>query len=83
MRELPQVSVLGTPTAGGLSDILDAALPNGWIWGLSHQQYLDHRGAQYEKVGTPPDVTRPVDLAGFAVGRDGLLVEAIAMTPAP
>ncbi len=83
MRELPQVTVLGTPTAGGLSDILDATLPNGWIWGLSHQRYLDPLGTLYEKTGIPPDVTRPVDLAGFAVGRDGLLVEAIAMTPAP
>jgi hypothetical protein len=83
MRELPQVTVLGTPSAGGLSDILDATLPNGWVLGLSHQRYLDPRGAIYEAVGIPPDVARPVDLAGFVTGRDSLLVEAIKMMPAP
>lgn len=83
MRELPQITVLGTPTAGGLSDILDATLPNGWVLGLSHQRYLDPQGALYEAVGIPPDVARPVDLGGFIIGRDSLLAEAIAMVPTP
>jgi carboxyl-terminal processing protease len=83
MRDLPQVKVLGTPTAGALSDVLDVTLPNGWTVGLSHQRYLDARGALYERAGIPPDAARPVDLAGFASGRDGLLIEALAMAPAP
>ena len=81
MRELPHVTVIGTPTAGALSDLLDVTLPNGWTLGLSHQRYLDHRGLRNEKIGIPPDVLRPVDLAGFASGHDSLLAEAVAMTP--
>jgi carboxyl-terminal processing protease len=83
MRELPQVTVLGTPTSGGLSDILEVTLPSGWTLGLSHQRYLDPAGTLYEKTGIPPDIARPFDLAGFAAGHDSLLAEAVAMTPAP
>lgn len=83
MRELPQVTVLGAPTAGALSDILDVSLPNGWTLGLSHQRYLDARGALFEATGIPPDLSRCVDLAGLATGRDSLLAEAISMAPAP
>jgi len=33
-RQFPQVVVIGEPTNGGLSDILDFDLPNGWSLGL-------------------------------------------------
>lgn len=83
MRELSQVTVLGAPTAGALSDILDVTLPNGWTLGLSNQRCLDARGALFEATEMPPDLARPVDLAGFSAGRDSLLAKAIATTPAP
>ena len=83
MRDLPQVTVLGAPTAGALSDILDVTLPNGWTLGLSHQRYLDQRGTLFEAVGIPPDLVRPVDIAGLAAGTDSLMAEAAAIVPAP
>jgi carboxyl-terminal processing protease len=83
MRDLPQVTVLGAPTAGALSDVLDVTLPNGWTVGLSHQRYLDQRGALFEAVGITPDLVRPVDIAGLAAGTDSLMAAAAAIVPAP
>ncbi|MEJ6401635.1 S41 family peptidase [Yoonia sp. 2307UL14-13] len=78
MRELPQVTVLGTPTSGGLSDVLDFSLPNGWELGLSHQRYFTSDGRLYERIGIPPDLTVAVDVEKAKDGIDTQLDAAIA-----
>lgn len=78
MRNLPKVTVMGTPTSGGLSDVLNYTLPNGWELGLSHQVYLAPDGASYEGIGIPAEVEIPVDVAAFRTGRDTQLEAAIA-----
>jgi carboxyl-terminal processing protease len=45
--------VIGEPSNGSFSDILPKQLPNGWVFGLSHQVYLDVNGNDHEEVGIP------------------------------
>ena len=77
MRELPQVTVMGTSTSGGLSDGLDFTLPNGWILGLSHQRYLTPDGTLYEGVGVPPDINVQTDVESARNGIDAVLDASI------
>jgi hypothetical protein len=78
MREMPNVTTMGTPTGGGLSDVLNFRLPNGWELGLSHQIYLAPDGSAFEGVGIPPDVTLPVDVSAYKAGHDPLIAAALA-----
>ncbi len=57
LRELPQVTVMGQPTNGELSDILSRTLPNGWTFGLSNEVYTAADGEVYEARGVPVDGT--------------------------
>ncbi|WP_342075970.1 S41 family peptidase [Yoonia sp. SS1-5] len=78
MREIPQVTTLGEPTSGGLSDVMGFTLPNGWGLGLSNQTYLTMNGDLFEKIGVPPDVPVPFETAPFLDGKDPVLNAAIA-----
>lgn len=56
MRALPQVTQIGEPTIGALSDVLEKTLPNGWQFELANEVYFDPMGEVYENVGIPPHV---------------------------
>lgn len=56
MRELPQVTLVGTRTYGSLSDSLGRMLPNGWIVSLSNEIYQSPAGEVFEAKGIAPDV---------------------------
>lgn len=56
MRAMPNVTTIGLPTEGALSDILSKSLPNGWSLGLSNEVYVDHLGVCYEGPGVPPEI---------------------------
>ncbi|SMX31662.1 S41 family peptidase [Octadecabacter ascidiaceicola] len=73
LRELPQVTVMGEATSGGLSDILGFKLPNGWDLGLSHQTYRTMDGSLYEAIGIPPDVPFTIEATPLINGEDPLL----------
>ena len=60
MRSLPQVTHIGEPTNGALSDVLEKELPNGWEFTLSNEIYQDTNGQAFEAVGIPPAVSVPV-----------------------
>lgn len=79
MRDLPQVTILGEATSGGLSDILDFTLPNGWQLGLSNQTYLTMDGALFEGIGIPPERTVTFDASVFLAGKDAVLEAAITL----
>lgn len=51
---LPNVTRIGTPTYGVLSDMLEKHLPNGWSFSLSNEVYLAVDGKLYEGLGIPP-----------------------------
>ena len=59
MRSMPHVSLVGEPTIGALSDILEKPLPNGWQFELANEVYYDSDGVVFEAVGIPPDVEVP------------------------
>lgn len=80
MRTLPQVTVIGEATSGGLSDVMERQLPSGLMFGLSNQRYIAADGNLYEGVGIPPDIERPVDVEGFRAGKDTLLEEVILIS---
>ena len=77
LRELPQVTTMGQPTSGGLSDILAFKLPNGWDLGLSHQTYRTMDGTSNEAIGIPPDIAFKIEAEPLLNGRDPLLEAAL------
>jgi C-terminal processing protease CtpA/Prc len=64
LRVLPQVTVMGQPTQGAHSDVLDRTLPNGWRLGLSNEVYTLADGKVYEGVGIPPTFITPAPEPG-------------------
>lgn len=56
LRALPNVTHVGMPTRGALSDVLTKYLPNGWEVTLSNEVYTDHRGQVWEGRGIEPEI---------------------------
>lgn len=79
MGELDHVTMIGEPTSGAFSDIMEINLPNGWILGLSHQVYRDASGEVLETLGVAPDVERPFDADALRRGHDPLMDEVTRM----
>ncbi|MGE0785326.1 MAG: S41 family peptidase [Sandaracinaceae bacterium] len=73
MRVRDNVTVVGEPTSGHLSDQLDFELPNGWEGTLSHERYYAADGEIYETRGIPVDVEVAFDPAALAASRDNML----------
>jgi len=59
MASLPQVSIIGEPTAGEFSDILVKRLTSDILFGVSNETYLDVQGNNYERIGIPADIVVP------------------------
>lgn len=78
LQEMPNVTTMGTPTSGALSDIFDLRLPNGWTLGLSNQIYTAANGVVYEGTGIPPKVPFPVQTERYIEGADPTLEAALA-----
>ena len=55
LKDLPYVTLVGENTAGAFSTILEHALPNGALVGLSNEIYSDAQGEVFEIVGIGPD----------------------------
>ncbi len=65
---------LGAPTRGSFSDMLPRALPNGWLFALPNERYVDASGKSYDGTGIPPDFAVPeVTAADIAAARDPAL----------
>ena len=64
MMALPNVTRVGTPTYGVLSDSLEKKLPNGWSIGLSNEVYVAVDGKLYEGRGIPPTIEVKARTAG-------------------
>jgi len=78
MRSLPQITIVGEPTVGALSDILEKPLPNGWQFNLANEVYYDASGSAFEAIGIPPDI--PVPAFGKPereIGQDSALNAAL------
>ena len=65
---------LGAPTRGSFSDMLPRALPNGWLFALPNERYVDASGKSYDGMGIPPDfAVAEVTGADIRAGRDRAL----------
>ena len=64
------VTLIGEPSNGILSDMSFLALPNGWVASLSNERYLNAAGENYEGAGVPVDIAVPVLPEEIAAGRD-------------
>lgn len=69
MASLPQVAIIGEPTAGEFSDILVKRLTSDILFGVSNETYLDVHGNNYEGIGIPPDIVVPFATPQERVGR--------------
>lgn len=56
MMAMPNVTTLGEPTYGVLSDMHLVRLPNGWRISMSNEVYTAIDGVVYEGAGIPVDV---------------------------
>ncbi|MCG7533581.1 S41 family peptidase [Pseudoalteromonas sp. OOF1S-7] len=57
LKARDKVKLFGEPSNGSFSDTLVKQLPNGWIFTLSNEQYLDTDGVHFESKGIPVDET--------------------------
>lgn len=76
MRELPNVTIIGDSTGGGLGIPHGGQLPNGWTYRFSISQTLSMDGENYEN-GIPPDIFVPYSNVAALQGRDNILDRAI------
>lgn len=80
LRVQPDVTVIGEPSQGAFSSVLNHFLPNGWLLGLPNEHYLTESGERFDVVGIPPDVETDVfSSADLAAGRDSALDAALEL----
>jgi len=51
----PDLQIIGSPTNGIFSDMIEKKLPNGWDYALSTEVYANTNGVNYEGKGIQPD----------------------------
>ncbi|UXY15310.1 S41 family peptidase [Chitiniphilus purpureus] len=97
MRELPQVTLVGQPTSGALSNALTKRLPGNFAVVFANEIYRDARGEVFEVRGVPPalpmtlfDPARPASLytgheeaLSALLGRIGPEGTLLAQVPRP
>lgn len=83
MRALPQVSLVGQPTAGSLSNSLVKPLPGNFFVSLSNEVYRDPAGIAFEVTGIPPRtglaVFDPADPDALETGHRRAVERLLAM----
>jgi len=52
---IPNIKRIGSHTQGALSTSLEKKLPNGWVFSISNEVYMDNHGISYENIGVPVD----------------------------
>jgi C-terminal processing protease CtpA/Prc len=77
MRVRDHVSIIGEPSSGHFSDMMDHELPNGWELTLSGERYSAADGVIYETRGVPVDVAVTMDAAALPEGTDNMLEAAL------
>jgi C-terminal processing protease CtpA/Prc len=78
MRELPNVTIVGDTTGGGLGLPIGFELPNGWQVHCAGSQTLSVKGLDYE-MGVPPDIQTDMNQEDINKGVDSIIEKAIAV----
>jgi hypothetical protein len=76
MRNLPNVTIVGDTTGGGLGAPTGAELPNGWGYRFSCSRTLSPSGENFED-GVPPDVAINISASDEQKKKDSIIEEAI------
>ncbi|MCE1188298.1 MAG: S41 family peptidase [Ignavibacteria bacterium] len=77
MRTLPNVTIIGDTTGGGVGSPVYRELPNGWTFRLSTRFYSDVAGRIIEGNGIIPDIAVQTTMADSANGVDKILEKGI------
>ncbi|NVJ98048.1 MAG: S41 family peptidase [Alphaproteobacteria bacterium] len=78
MGRTPEVTRVGENTRGAFADMLPRILPNGWLFALPNEQYLDSTGQSYGRTGIPPHlVVESFGAEALEAGRDPALEVAL------
>jgi len=77
-RELPNCTIMGDTTGGGLGLPNGGQLPNGWTYRFSVSRTLTTTGENYEN-GIPPDIISLLTPEDEANGIDTLIEDAIKL----
>jgi C-terminal processing protease CtpA/Prc len=77
MQVLPNVTIVGDTTGGGVGNPIFRELPNGWTYRLSTEIEADAQGRIMEGVGVFPDVPVLTTAADSANGIDRMLEKGI------
>ncbi|WMN61621.1 S41 family peptidase (plasmid) [Pseudoalteromonas xiamenensis] len=56
MKRPGEMVRIGEATAGAFSDMLPRTLPNGWMFALPNERFVDEQGQSYDLVGIPPHI---------------------------
>ncbi|MEY4134694.1 MAG: hypothetical protein RL386_1044 [Bacteroidota bacterium] len=75
-KALPNVTIIGDTTGGGLGIPNGGQLPNGWTYRISISRTISPDGKNYED-GIPPDIRVLLDPAQVALGKDNVIERAI------
>ena len=82
MADLPHVTIIGEPTNGIFSNMLEKKLPNGWKYTLSHQVYYSADMTCYEGKGIPVDIKLLNKRTDLEKGEDPLIIKALEVLSA-
>lgn len=77
MRELPNVTVVGDTTGGGLGLPIGVELPNGWQIHFAGNQILGVDGSPSYEMGVPPDIQVDMKKEDMENGVDTIIETAI------
>ena len=77
MADLPHVTIIGEPTNGIFSNMLEKKLPNGWKYTLSHQVYYSADKTCYEGKGIPVDIRLLNKRTDLEKGIDPLIIKSL------
>ncbi len=77
MADLPHVTIIGEPTNGIFSNMLEKKLPNGWKYTLSHQVYYSADKTCYEGKGIPVDIRLINKRTDLEKGIDPLIIKSL------
>ncbi|TCO50742.1 S41 family peptidase [Actinocrispum wychmicini] len=59
MSRTPTPYRIGENTQGVFSDVLNRALPNGWVFGLPNEEFRTRAGTTFDGAGIPPHKVTP------------------------
>ena len=77
-KSIPNISLVGDTTGGGLGAPSGGQLPNGWTYRFSVTQTLSMKDDNFEN-GVPPDYFSELDDTDVLLGKDAVIEKAVEL----